>query len=132
MIALKYLFFASIATTLNLLTQALSLTLYGGTYNLYVAMAFGTAAGLVSKYVLDKRYIFAYRPASHIDDAHRFVVYTATGIITTALFWATEIAFHTLWRHELAKYAGAVLGLSIGYLLKYRLDKQFVFAGETS
>jgi len=132
LIALKYLIFASIATALNLVTQALCLKLYGGEYNLYVAMAFGTAAGLVSKYVLDKRYIFAYRPMSHVDDAHRFVFYTATGIITTALFWATEIVFDMLWRHELAKYAGAVLGLSVGYLLKYRLDKRFVFVGEAS
>lgn len=132
MSALKYLIFAIIATALNLLTQALCLKLYGGTYELYIAMAFGTAAGLVSKYFLDKRYIFAYRPASHVDDARRFVFYTATGIVTTALFWATEIAFDTLWRHEFAKYVGAVLGLSIGYLLKYRLDKSFVFAEETS
>ena len=129
---LKYVLFAIMATALNLFTQALSFELYAGTYSLYVAMAFGTAAGLVSKYVLDKRYIFAYRPASHVDDAHRFVVYTATGIVTTALFWATEIAFDTLWQHDLAKYVGAVLGLSIGYLVKYRLDKRFVFAGERS
>ena len=132
MIALKYVIFAFIATVLNLLTQALCLKLYGGAYNLYVAMAFGTAAGLISKYVLDKRYIFAYRPASYADDAHRFFFYTTTGLLTTALFWATEIAFDTLWRHELAKYAGAALGLSVGYLLKYRLDKRFVFAGGAS
>ena len=132
MIALKYLVFAVMATALNLLTQALCLELYAGPYALYIAMAFGTAAGLVSKYVLDKRYIFAYRPVSHIDDAHRFVFYTATGVVTTALFWATEIVFDTLWRHELAKYAGAILGLSIGYLLKYQLDKRFVFAGDTT
>lgn len=132
MIALKYLFFAIIATALNLLTQALCFKLYAGTYSLYAAMAFGTAAGLISKYILDKRYIFSYQPANHVDDAHRFVLYTATGVVTTALFWATEIVFDTLWRHDLAKYVGAVLGLSIGYFVKYQLDKRYVFGGETS
>lgn len=130
MIAFRYAGFAVIATALNLLAQALSLSLYSGRNSLYVAMAFGTAAGLVSKYTLDKRYIFDYRPVSRLDDAHRFVYYTATGVVTTAIFWGTEIAFDALWQHEFAKYLGAVVGLGVGYLLKYWLDRRFVFAGE--
>lgn len=130
MTAVKYAGFAVIATALNLLAQALSLFLYAGPNSLYVAMAIGTAAGLISKYTLDKRYIFDYRPVNRLDDAHRFVYYTATGVITTAIFWGTEIAFDALWHHVFAKYLGATLGLGVGYLLKYRLDKRFVFAGD--
>jgi hypothetical protein len=129
-IAIKYAVFAVIATALNLLAQALSLSLYAGRNSLYVAMAVGTATGLISKYTLDKRYIFDYRPVSRLDDAQRFVYYTATGVITTAIFWGTEIAFDALWHNEFAKYLGAAIGLGVGYLLKYWLDKRFVFAGD--
>ena len=27
----------------------------------------------------------------------------------------------------MSKYAGAIIGLSIGYIVKYNLDKKFVF-----
>ena len=32
-----------------------------------------------------------------------------------------------LFRTEAMRYVGAVIGLSIGYVAKYRLDKRFVF-----
>ncbi len=132
MIALKYVCFAVIATVLNLLTQALSLSIYFGAYSLYVAMTFGTLVGLVSKYALDKQFIFGYQPASRMDNVNRFLSYSLTGVFTTAVFWITEITFDAAWESDLAKYVGAVVGLSIGYVLKYYLDKRFVFGGNTT
>jgi len=49
------------------------------------------------------------------------------GIITTLLFWGVELGFDYFFDHHLAKYAGAITGLSLGYLIKYHLDKRFVF-----
>ena len=49
------------------------------------------------------------------------------GVFTTLIFWGFEILFDKLFEHELSKYAGAVIGLSIGYIVKYNLDKKFVF-----
>jgi len=58
MTAVKYIIFAIISTLFNLLFQYFSFALYGGFASLYIAMFFGTLAGLIVKYVLDKKFIF--------------------------------------------------------------------------
>ena len=118
--------FAIIATIANLLTQYVSFSLYDDSYSLLIAMAFGTFTGLIVKYILDKKYIFFYRPVSKYDDFGKFIKYTISGVVTTAIFWGTEILFHFLFGGN-AIYIGGALGLGIGYLLKYQLDKKFVF-----
>ena len=62
-----------------------------------------------------------------MDDAKKFIRYTIMGIFTTFIFWGTEIGFDLYFEEENAKYAGAIVGLSIGYIIKYFLDKKFVF-----
>jgi putative flippase GtrA len=155
MIAIKYTLFAIISTLLNLLFQYLSFFVYVGFASLYVAMFVGTLVGLVSKYILDKKYIFYHTPKNKTDDAKKFMLYSLVGVFTTAIFWGTEIGFDALFNSEIvknigainglssesvkcivaviglngesAKYIGAVIGLSIGYVTKYFLDKKFVF-----
>jgi len=90
-------------------------------------MFFGTLAGLVAKYILDKKYIFYHTPKDKKDDAKKFVLYSFMGIFTTIIFWGTEITFDALLENPNAKYIGAVIGLSIGYIIKYFLDKKYVF-----
>lgn len=127
MIALKYALFAVAATLINLLFQYFSFLVYSGFGSLYVAMLAGNIAGLLSKYVLDKKYIFYHKPADTIQDAKTLTLYTLTGGFTTLIFWGTEIGFDYFIAHEYAKYAGGALGLGIGYTIKYFLDKHFVF-----
>lgn len=127
MIAIKYTLFAIISTILNLLFQYLSFFAYAGLGSLYIAMLVGTIAGLVSKYLLDKKYIFYHTPKNKTDDAKKFMLYTLLGGFTTAIFWGTEIAFDAIFKNESAKYIGAVIGLGIGYFIKYFLDKKYVF-----
>jgi len=127
MIAIKYAAFAAIATLLNLLFQFFSLLVYSGMASLYVAMAAGTLAGLVAKYILDKKFIFYHKPESKKNDAGKFLLYSLTGVFTTFIFWGTEILFDAMLDMEIAKYIGAVIGLAIGYVIKYYLDKTFVF-----
>ena len=127
MIAFRYSIFAMIATFVNLLFQYLSFIFYVGYGSLYLAMSIGTLAGLIVKYVLDKKYIFFYVVNNMKDDTKKFTVYSLLGILTTFIFWGTEIAFDTLSQNPYAKYLGAVIGLSIGYTIKYFLDKKFVF-----
>jgi putative flippase GtrA len=127
MIAIKYSAFAVISTLFNLLFQYLSFQVYTGFSSLYVAMFAGTLAGLVAKYILDKKYIFYHEPVDKKDDAKKFALYSFMGIFTTIIFWGSEIAFDALFEGEYAKYIGAVVGLSIGYIIKYFLDKKYVF-----
>ncbi len=127
MLAIKYTLFAVISTLFNLLFQYLSFLVYDDFASLYVAMFFGTLAGLVAKYILDKKYIFYHTPTDKKDDAKKFALYSFMGVFTTIIFWGTEIAFDTFSEDPNAKYLGAVIGLSIGYIIKYFLDKKYVF-----
>jgi hypothetical protein len=43
------------------------------------------------------------------------------------MFWGMELGFEFWFQTRAARYLGAVIGLSIGYAVKYRLDKHFVF-----
>jgi len=130
-LALLYSLFAIIAMVANILGQEFALLIYSGAYALVFAILCGTGVGLVVKYVLDRRYIFnaATRPLSK--DLSQFIAYSATGVLTTLLFWGTEIGFDLLFDTCLARYTGAVLGLSLGYVIKYQLDRRFVFTTRT-
>ena len=127
MLVAKYSLFAAISTLVNLLFQYLSLQVYSSVGSLYLAMFFGTLAGLVTKYILDKKYIFYHTPKDKTDDAMKFSLYSFMGIFTTAIFWGTEITFNAIFESPYAKYTGAVIGLMVGYIIKYFLDKKYVF-----
>lgn len=124
-LALRYSAFAAVATLINLGVQAAVLGIYAGPFHLMVAMAAGTVAGLVPKYMLDKIWIFADRDGGH---ATKFTLYTLMAVATTLVFWATEFLFDRLGNGGPLHYLGALIGLALGYWLKYRLDRRFVFA----
>ncbi len=127
MIALWYALFALFSTAVNILFQYLAFLVYSGYLSLYIAMFAGTVAGLVLKYILDKKYIFFHKPKSKRDDGKKFFLYSLMGLFTTFIFWGFEIGFDYIYESQNAKYIGAVVGLSIGYVVKYFLDKKFVF-----
>jgi hypothetical protein len=127
-IAFKYSLLAVLATLLNLSTQEVVVRTYDGSFAIYLAMALGTLAGLVSKYLLDKKTIFQFITTSHREDFIKFTLYGLTGVATTAIFWSFELGFDSLIGGKIARYIGAIIGLSIGYGVKYQLDKRYVFA----
>jgi len=127
MMILRYALFALLSTIVNIGFQYLSFLIYEGFLSLYLAMFVGTLAGLVLKYILDKKYIFFHTPKSKKDDGKKFMLYSLMGVFTTFIFWGFEIAFDYIYESEGAKYIGAVIGLTIGYVVKYFLDKRFVF-----
>ncbi|MDE0691616.1 MAG: GtrA family protein [Gammaproteobacteria bacterium] len=127
-VATRYAAFAVLATVVNVATQLVAIALYEGGNELYVAMAGGTATGLVTKYLLDRRWIFGVRKEPLPGNAVRFAAYSTTGVLTTLLFWAVELGFAQLGDSVWLPITGACLGLSIGYTAKYHLDKRFVFA----
>lgn len=129
LLVLKYSFFALIATIINLFTQFISLAIYSQNFSLYIAMFFGTITGLIAKYILDKKYIFYYVVKDKKEDSQKFILYSIMGVFTTLIFWGFEIGFDYIFDSEIAKYIGAIIGLSVGYITKYFLDKKFVFKG---
>lgn len=127
----RYAAFAAAATLANLGAQRLVLMVDDGVTGFAAAVFVGTLVGLVLKYVLDKRWIFGDRSTGAAMHGRKFTLYTAMGVATTAIFWATETTFWVIWRTDLAREAGAVLGLTVGYVIKYRLDRRFVFTDAT-
>ena len=128
-LVLKYSLFALIATIINLFTQFISLAIYSQDFSLYIAIFFGTLTGLIVKYILDKKYIFYYVVKDKKEDSQKFILYSIMGVFTTLIFWGFEIGFDYIFDSEIAKYISAIIGLSVGYITKYFLDKKFVFKG---
>lgn len=124
-LVLLYAFFALLATLANLGAQRVVLGIDREWF--FLAMATGTGVGLVAKYLLDKRWIFrdAVHPARK--EGRQFALYTVTGIGTTLLFWGFETASWMIWQTDTMRELGAVTGLSIGYVVKFFLDRRFVF-----
>ncbi|RWR31073.1 GtrA family protein [Sinirhodobacter populi] len=135
---LTYAAFAALAIIVNLGVQRLVLATslhwgFGAGGGPFVAaMFFGTLAGLVFKYVLDKRWIFADDSTGIKAHGRKFTLYTFMGIFTTAIFWGTESLFWYLWHTDTMREAGAVLGLCIGYVVKYWLDRTLVFTSSSN
>lgn len=126
-LALVYALLALIATACNIATQDLVVRIYAGPFAVFAALVVGTGAGLVVKYVLDKKYIFRFRARDAVHDGQTFVLYTAMGLATTCIFWGFELGFDYLFGTRMMRYVGGVIGLVIGYLAKYYLDKRYVF-----
>jgi len=135
MLAIKYIIFAVIATSVNLSSQFLTFFIIENfsflsifqSVSLVLGILVGTFTGLLTKYVLDKKYIFKFQVTSVKHDTKTFMLYTYVGIFTTCIFWGTELLFDALLKTDSARYIGAIVGLSIGYAIKYFLDKRFVF-----
>jgi putative flippase GtrA len=125
--AINYTIFALLATIANIGSQDTSLRLYQGAYAVMASVMVGTAVGLIVKYILDKKYIFQFQIKNAAHDTQTFTLYTLTGIFTTAVFWGFEFGFDYLFQSKEMRYTGGVIGLAIGYYVKYQLDKRFVF-----
>ena len=126
-LVLRYAAFAVVATVANLAVQRMVLSLGESAVHFAAAVAAGTLAGLVIKYVLDKRWIFYDLGAGLAGESRKFSLYTLRGVVTTAIFWGTETLFWLVWGTQAMRETGAVIGLAIGYVVKYRLDRRFVF-----
>ena len=131
-----YALFAGVAIAVNLGTQRLVVWLWEllaprlglpVQWEFLLALLAGTGTGLLVKYALDKRFIFAFVTRSARHNVKTFVLYSLMGVVTTAVFWGFEFAFEHLFAFAGARYVGGFLGLLIGYTSKYLLDRRFVF-----
>jgi putative flippase GtrA len=131
-IAVLYSLFAGLSTVVNIGSQMLSMLIYSGAYAVEISIFMGTLAGLSLRYFLEKRYIFSFESKNIKHDGQPFILYSFMGVFTTAIFWGTEYAFHLIFTTDVMLYIGGVLGLTIGYYIKYQLDKRFVFVNKST
>lgn len=128
--AFVYALLALVAMSANIAAQDLLVRLYAGYFSIPAAVVLGTGVGLVVKYVLDKRYIFMFSARDVRHDTRIFALYTLMGLATTAIFWGFEFGFDHFFGSKEMRYVGAILGLIIGYVSKYYLDKKYVFRSD--
>ena len=126
-IAVLYSLFAVLSIVINIGSQMLSIWVYKGLFSVEISILVGTAMGLPLRYFLEKKYIFDFTSKNLAHDGKLFVFYSAMGIITTLIFWGTEYAFHLIYDTDFMRYLGGIIGLSIGFYVKYQLDKKYVF-----
>jgi len=131
-IAVLYTLFAVLSTAINIGSQMLSIWIYKGQLSVEISILVGTAMGLPLRYFLEKRYIFNFTSKNLVHDGKLFVFYSAMGVITTLIFWGTEYAFHLIYDTDFMRYLGGIIGLSIGFYVKYQLDKKYVFVNSTN
>lgn len=127
-----YSTFAALSIAVNIASQALAMAVYSGPWAVALSIAFGTGTGLICKYILDKRFVFAHQSRDSRHEAKTFILYTVMGLATTVVFWGTEAVFHFLFDSDAMRYVGGAIGLSIGYLIKYQLDARYVFSKQPS
>lgn len=129
-LAISYAIFALIATTANIGIQVLVIHIYQGVFAIPASIIAGTGVGLIVKYILDKRYIFRFHARNIAHNTRTFVLYSVMGVATTLIFWGAELCFQYAFGSDEMRYLGGVIGLAIGYLTKYQLDKRYVFRTE--
>ena len=140
-----YIFFAFISTFLNIGIQKgmeiifeniLRLEFYTKifiknsniSYGLLIQMGTATIVAFIFKYLVDKLIIFkdktSYFSTKHINQVFFYGIFA---VFTTLIFWGTELFFKFMFNFQNSQYIGAIIGLSIGYTIKFLLDRKFVF-----
>ena len=133
----RYTAFALLAGLANLLSQRAVLSTTRNTEPAIVssaigtdyimAVAVGTIIGLIVKYALDKRWVFFDLDRTLKGNSRKFMLYTVMGGFTTLIFWGSETFFWLVWQTDAMREVGMILGLAIGYICKYNLDRRYVF-----
>ena len=126
-IAVTYATFSILAIMANIGTQELTLWDESSSLNVFISVMAGTGVGLVIKYLLDKRYIFFFYVRNAMHEGRIFTLYTLMGLVTTLIFWGFEFSFYYFFEEKVMRYLGGIIGLTLGYLMKYQLDKRYVF-----
>lgn len=98
------------------------------TYGLLIQMTIATITAFVFKYLVDKILIFKDK-TKYLSNKHfkQVFLYGFFAVFTTLIFWFTELVFKYFFDFKNSHLVGAVIGLAIGYTIKFLLDKKFVF-----
>ena len=79
----------------------------------FATLVVGTGVGFILKYILDRFYIFEADTQGVAEEGKQISLYASTALITTTIFWGTQLSFDFLWSYENSRYIGGVLGLVI-------------------
>jgi putative flippase GtrA len=123
----NYVVIGVLSAAINLSAQVLIIWAYKGAYAVEFSILIGTVMGMPPRYFLEKRYVFSFTSENIFHDGKLFFQYSFYSTFTTLVFWSVEYSFHVIFNDDLMRYVGGVVGLTIGFYLKYQIDKRFVF-----
>jgi len=130
--------FAIICTIINLGSQyglekllspiaIFQYTLFSFTLVFIIKLLTGTILGFVTKFILDKFVVFKEQNESAARTFRQITLYASFAVITTLIFWSFEIGFNVIFKSGIWDIVGGLIGLAIGYTIKFFLDKKYVF-----
>jgi putative flippase GtrA len=125
--AYLYTAIAVTASCVNLLLQFTFLKLYAAKYAIELSIVVATAIVLPFKYLADKKLIFKFATHGVKQDAKKFANYTFVSVFTVAIFWGIEYSAHLISDNAAIRYSAGAFGLALSFLMKYQLDKRYVF-----
>ncbi len=125
-----YWFFVVLSIALNISIQEIVFFLESKDSILQasmVAMIIAIIITFIFKYIADKKYVYKYE-IEKMYDKKSLVFYLIFSLFTTFLFFVVELFFIFVLKDiEFKKEIGATLGLLIGYIIKFILDKNITF-----
>jgi putative flippase GtrA len=138
---LFYILFAAISTLINIGTQVLieylinisKINLFqlvfikNITFGFFIKMFIATIVAFIFKFLVDKIFIFEDKSKEIKENIRQIFFYGFFAVFTTIIFWGTELVFKIFFVFSFSEYIGAVLGLAIGYTIKFLLDRKYVF-----
>lgn len=141
---LIYMIFAAISIILNIGSQYIlrvilqsliprfaNEKLLSFEYWFLISLGFGTVIGFLFKFVVDKFVVFEEKLTDDkMADLQRttkqITLYFSFAIFTTMIFWGFEFSFKIAFTGNWY-LVGGLIGLIIGYTVKFLLDRRFVF-----
>jgi len=143
-----YMIFASLSILLNLVTQFVlresflailpnfsnNVVIIGKIsleYWFILSLGFGTLIGFIFKFIVDKFVVFEEKLTDNRKvelerTTKQITIYFGFAIFTTMIFWGFEFSFKILLEGNWY-LVGGLIGLIIGYTVKFILDRRFVF-----
>jgi putative flippase GtrA len=124
---LRYAGFALLSTAINCLVQFFILHTLAGSLAIYIALAFGTGAGFVSKFLLDRNYVFYHVSSGYKQEVWVSICYLGTSVIMTLAYLSFQTFVYFEYGDGAFYYISACLVLCLGYSAKFLIDGRFVF-----
>jgi len=123
-----YVFFAVFSPAINILAQMVAIHLYKGLFAVGFSIFVAAAAGLPLRRLLEKRYISNFVSDGLAHDGGLILISSFMGVFTTGVFWILGFSVHLVSANYSMRYFGGFVDLASGYCVKYRLNKESVFA----
>ena len=138
-----YIKFAVISIIINTSTQIIVQTVYNHidwmlldreifhnvTYGFMFKILIATGVAFIFKYIIDKAIVFEVNGVldSKRMKLRQFGFYLLFSFVTTIIFWGIVLVFKMIFADQWAELVGTVVGLSIGYTIKFFLDCKIAF-----